>query len=98
MTLAEKCQTDKYWMEISKVVQECEFSSTPIYVVCDNVKKMQIDMEIVASYLGYLEESSMWIDGYDGGRYIIVNRMPIHIVSKQDKINSKDVVYIEESS
>ena len=92
MTLAEKCQTDKYWMEISKVVQECEFSSTPIYVVCDDMSKVLWDIKRLAEDLKY--ESYL-----DNSRNIItINRMPIYIVSKQDKINSKDVVYIEESS
>ena len=92
MTLAEKCQTDKYWMEISKVVQECEFSSTPIYVVCEDVEKVYMDMRLLAANLRY----EVYLN--DSKNILTINRMPIHIVSKQDKINSKDVVYIEGSS
>jgi len=90
MTIAEKCQTSKYWMSIAKAVQECEFSSTPLYVVCDNVEKVYNDIVILAANFRY--EKYL----YATKKVVLVNRMPIHVVSKQDKIDSKDVIYIED--
>jgi hypothetical protein len=91
MNLVEKCERSETWRKLCEVVQECEFSSTPLYVVSDDQLVTLGTIIEIAYQLGYPVKK-------EALTRIVVNRMPIHIVSKQDKVPTKDVVYIEESS
>lgn len=89
MNLIELCEKSETWKRLTEIVTECEFSSTPVYIVSEDPLVTLGTVNEIIYHLGYKVKK----ESLTG---MTVEGMPIEVVSNRKEVPKDNYIIVEE--